>query len=89
VHRCGDEAAWWRKVGADPTVVARALWLESHPLPTGPKQLSADAEDSLAAVGIDRTKVQSGRPAGVRRVSRKRNSVKEKTLHGVASDVGS
>jgi len=67
VHRCGDEAAWWWKVGVDPTVVARALWLESHPLPTDPKHSSADVEDSPAAVGIDRTKVQSGRPAGVRR----------------------
>jgi hypothetical protein len=35
IHRCGDEAAWWKKVGVDPTVPARALWLESHPLPTG------------------------------------------------------
>jgi hypothetical protein len=34
VHRCGDEAAWWVKAGIDPTVPARALWLESHPLPT-------------------------------------------------------
>ena len=34
VHRCGDEAAWRRKAGIDPTVPARALWLESHPLPT-------------------------------------------------------
>ena len=34
IHRCGDEAAWWKKVGIDPTVSARALWLESHPLPT-------------------------------------------------------
>ena len=32
VHRCGDEAAWWRKVGVDPIVAARALWLETHPL---------------------------------------------------------
>ena len=34
VHRCGDEAAWWKKAGIDPTLPARALWLESHPLPT-------------------------------------------------------
>ncbi|MGO9327382.1 MAG: ERF family protein [Steroidobacteraceae bacterium] len=33
VHHCGDEAAWWRSVGIDPTVTARALWLETHPLP--------------------------------------------------------
>ena len=35
IHRCGNEAAWWKKAGVDPTVPARALWLESHPLPTG------------------------------------------------------
>ncbi len=33
VHRCGNEAAWWKKAGIDPTVPARVLWLESHPLP--------------------------------------------------------
>jgi len=34
VNLCGDEAAWWKKAGIDPTVLARALWLVSHPLPT-------------------------------------------------------
>ncbi len=33
VHRCGDEAAWWDKIGIDPTAAARSLWLKSHPLP--------------------------------------------------------
>jgi hypothetical protein len=33
LHHFGDEAAWWRNVGLDPTVTARALWLETHPLP--------------------------------------------------------
>jgi len=23
---------WWQKLGIDPTAVARALWLETHPL---------------------------------------------------------
>jgi ERF superfamily len=32
-HRSGDEAAWWRNLGIDPTVTARSLWLKSHPLP--------------------------------------------------------
>jgi hypothetical protein len=41
VHRSGDEAAWWRKVGVDPTVVARALWLETRPLSTAPPHLTA------------------------------------------------
>ena len=35
VHRCGDEAGWWGNTGVDPTLAARALWLESHPLPMG------------------------------------------------------
>jgi len=33
VHRCGDEAVWWIKAGVDPNMAARALWLETHPLP--------------------------------------------------------
>jgi len=34
VHHCGDEPAWWKKAGIDPTVSARALWLQTHPLLT-------------------------------------------------------
>ncbi|HTE76872.1 MAG TPA: ERF family protein [Xanthobacteraceae bacterium] len=33
LHRHGDETAWWQKLGLDPTGVARALWLETHPQP--------------------------------------------------------
>jgi hypothetical protein len=32
VHRCGDEAAWWAKVGVEPLGLANALWRETHPL---------------------------------------------------------
>jgi ERF superfamily len=32
VHRCGDEAAWWKQLGFNPTVAARTLWLQTHPL---------------------------------------------------------
>jgi hypothetical protein len=31
VHRHGDERDWWGKVGIDPNVAARSLWLQSHP----------------------------------------------------------
>jgi hypothetical protein len=31
VHRCGEEATWWTKIGIDPTAAARMLWLKSHP----------------------------------------------------------
>jgi hypothetical protein len=34
VHRSGNEAIWWTKVGIDPTAAARAFWLETHPLLT-------------------------------------------------------
>ncbi|MGC2079400.1 MAG: ERF family protein [Xanthobacteraceae bacterium] len=51
VHRCCDEAAWWKKVGVDPIVPARVLWLESHPLPM------ASAEDPRLKQGPnDKTK---------------------------------
>ncbi len=30
VHRSGDEFDWWSKVGTDPVVAARALWLQTH-----------------------------------------------------------
>jgi hypothetical protein len=31
VHRYGDERRWWGTAGIDPNVVARSLWLQSHP----------------------------------------------------------
>jgi hypothetical protein len=34
VHRSGDEADWWKKIGIDPTAAARILWLTTHPPPT-------------------------------------------------------
>ena len=40
VHHCGDEAAWWRKAKLDPTIAARALWLETRPLSTAPHHLT-------------------------------------------------
>ena len=33
LHRCGDEAAWWGRLGIDVLEIARALWLKSHPIP--------------------------------------------------------
>ena len=43
LHRCGDEAEWWRKAGTDPTVQARALWLQTHALPMNSDE-SADQD---------------------------------------------
>ncbi len=41
LHRCGDEAEWWKKVGIDQTVCARTLWLASHPHPVTAKMEGA------------------------------------------------
>jgi hypothetical protein len=35
LHHCGDEAAWWARIRIDPSVPARALWLQTHPLAVG------------------------------------------------------
>jgi hypothetical protein len=39
LHRRGDEAAWWTRLGLDPSTAARALWLKSHPLPERTKRM--------------------------------------------------
>ena len=46
VHRSGNEATWWEKAGIDPTLAARALWLETHPLPTISDQTRIDGPTS-------------------------------------------
>ena len=48
LHRCGDEAAWWRNAGIDPTTAARALWLETHPVPISQSDGPADAGEAPA-----------------------------------------
>src|SRR5262249_10317374 len=35
VHRCGDEATWWIKIGIDAAAAARGFWLKTHALPAG------------------------------------------------------
>jgi hypothetical protein len=58
VHRCGDEAAWWKKAGIDPTVPARVLWLQSHPLPTasGNDQSTATPDQRIGGGPNHKTK---------------------------------
>jgi hypothetical protein len=66
VHRCGDEAAWWKKAGIDPAVPARALWLETHPLPTASDETDFEGATSLAAVGTGQRSGRRDRPIGKR-----------------------
>ena len=61
VHRCGDEAGGGRRP-VSIAVSARALWLETHPLPkTLDKMVTGDAT-SVATVGADQNKAKRGRP---------------------------
>ena len=66
VHRCGDEAAWWKRTGIDPTVPARALWLETHPLPTASDKTGLEGATSRTAVGTDPRTGKRDRPIGKR-----------------------
>jgi hypothetical protein len=47
IHRCGDEAAWWKKANIDPTIPARVLWLESHPLPRASSKGSGTSDQPI------------------------------------------
>jgi hypothetical protein len=65
IHLSGNEAAWWTKVGIDPAVFARALWLESHPLPTA----KGDEQEPAQRIGRapnDKTKHGGNRASGRR-----------------------
>jgi ERF superfamily len=48
VHRCADEPAWWNKLGIEPTINARALWLQTHSLPTSSDTSAHDSPTSVA-----------------------------------------
>jgi hypothetical protein len=67
VHRCGDEAKWWRNLGVDPTVTARALWLQSHPLPIDrgtPRNADDDValEAATTVAGVGPTALTKAKP---------------------------
>ena len=75
VHRYGDEAAWWEKTILDPTIAARALWLETHPLMSWPDGLPGE-------VMTERTMVQSGRRNIGRQANGETKPVEDKVPHG-------
>jgi hypothetical protein len=67
VHRCGDEADWWRKAGIDSTVPARRLWLQTHPLPL----ISVAIEDVVPATGAVQKPSERNRSSGERSTKHK------------------
>jgi hypothetical protein len=62
VHRCSDEAAWWRNVGVDPISTARALWLVTHPQARGPDTLSVNVGATATISPTDRASKRDRRP---------------------------
>jgi hypothetical protein len=59
LHRSGDEAAWWKDAGLDPTIIARALWLETHPPPTRADKMGSERATSLAGVATAERQTRS------------------------------
>jgi len=66
VHRCGDEAAWWRNAGVDPAVTARALWLETHPLVGRGSATDAVTQNSPDKSGAPNSSAPTNNTAPVR-----------------------
>jgi ERF superfamily len=64
VHRCGDEAAWWAKIGIEPTAAARALWLETHPLPKAANSVSLEGANSPPVIAPDQADAARDYAAG-------------------------
>ena len=62
VHHSGDEASWWKKAGIDPTLTARALWLETHPLPTISDQTRIEGPTTVASTSDLRNASHGRRP---------------------------
>jgi hypothetical protein len=60
VHHCGDEPAWWERVGINPTVTARALWLQTHPLPPAP--VARKVENSASVTNSQQSDGNHNRP---------------------------
>jgi hypothetical protein len=55
VHRCGDEATWWKETGIDPSAIARMLWLKTHPLPKGSDKIGVESATSAAGVDTEQS----------------------------------
>jgi hypothetical protein len=47
IHRTGDEATWWKSAGIDALGIARALWVETHPLRSGRESGASTALDPI------------------------------------------
>jgi hypothetical protein len=71
VHRCGNEIGWWKSASVDPIVVARALWLQMHPIRAAPDSMGQDNPEPLASRSLDSVNAKGDRQVGSRRPRRK------------------
>jgi hypothetical protein len=79
VHRCGDEAAWWRTSGVDPLAAARTLWLQTHPLPSADPTAASDG----AKVDVKKGRIspRQDRPGDDRNTNFKTKPIEKAALH--------
>jgi ERF superfamily len=82
VHRCGDEAGWWKDVGLDPTIKARALWLQTHPLPVA-RDGAIRVADPSAAPAPDAVNSKRDRRVDSQRTRRKAKSTQSTAPDGI------
>ncbi len=66
VHQCSDEARWWKNAGVDPTPSARALWLQTHPLPSAHGKVGSERAISVAAIDTNQSNAKRHRQVGKR-----------------------
>jgi hypothetical protein len=77
VHRSRNEAAWWTNSGIDPTITARALWLQTHPLPPISEKTRADEGSTSALNNSDLKNASDGRRLRRRRPRDETNPVEK------------
>jgi hypothetical protein len=81
VHRSGDEAARWRSARKRPKVTARALWLQTHPLPAVRTVSSPDGSGAISDMAESNPASDT---VGVRRPTEQQNRPNPGTAHGLA-----
>ena len=59
VHRAGNEAQWWRNSGVKAFVIARKLWIETHPLRISEPAAGQDVAFPTPIVAIERVSTTS------------------------------
>jgi hypothetical protein len=65
IHRGGDEAAWWNKLGIDPYFVAAALWAQTRPVRAA-AELPNHSQSTLPPVATPDPTFATGPPNGTR-----------------------